>query len=77
MTRLYRLALRAFARRHRDLHGVTMIDAFDRELAARAGPARLSCGEHANGPEHTQLTEPTGVAVADHATACHAEGRLP
>jgi hypothetical protein len=24
--------------------------------------------KHANGPDHTQLTNPTGVAVADHAT---------
>ena len=44
MTRLYRLALRAFPRRHRDLYGVEMIDAFDRELTARAGRARLSFG---------------------------------
>ena len=42
MTRLYQLALRAFPRRHRDLYGVEMIDAFDRELTARAGRARLS-----------------------------------
>ena len=44
MTRLYQLALRAFPRRHRDLYGVEMIDAFDREFAARAGRARLSFG---------------------------------
>ncbi len=44
MTRLYQLALRAFPRRHRDLYGVEMIDAFDRELTARAGRARLSFG---------------------------------
>jgi hypothetical protein len=25
--------------------------------------------EHANGPDHTQLKQPTGVAVADHDTA--------
>ena len=42
MTRLYQLALRAFPRRHRDLYGAEMIDAFDRELAARSGRARLS-----------------------------------
>jgi putative ABC transport system permease protein len=42
VTRLYQLALRAFPRRHRDLYGVEMIDAFDRELTARAGRARLS-----------------------------------
>lgn len=44
MTRLYQLALRAFPRRHRDLYGVEMIDAFDRELTARAGRARLAFG---------------------------------
>ena len=44
MTRLYQLALRAFPRRHRDLYGVEMIDAFDRELTARVGRARLSFG---------------------------------
>ncbi len=44
MTRLYRLALRAFPRRHRDLYGVEMIDAFDRALTARAGWTRLSFG---------------------------------
>ncbi len=44
MTRLYRLALRAFPRRHRDLYGAEMIDAVDRELAARAGQARLAYG---------------------------------
>ncbi len=44
MTRLYRLALRAFPRRHRDLYGVEMIDALDRELTARAGRARLIFG---------------------------------
>jgi predicted permease len=44
VTRLYQLALRAFPRRHRDLYGVEMIDAFDRELTARAGRARLSFG---------------------------------
>ncbi|HEY0873533.1 MAG TPA: hypothetical protein VGD94_08680, partial [Vicinamibacterales bacterium] len=42
MTRLYRLALRAFPRRHRDLYAVEMIDAFNREFAARRGRARLS-----------------------------------
>ena len=42
MTRLYQLALRAFPRRHRDLYGAEMIDAFDRERTARAGRARLS-----------------------------------
>lgn len=44
MTRLYQFALRAFPRRHRDLYGVEMIDAFDRELTARARRARLSFG---------------------------------
>jgi putative ABC transport system permease protein len=44
MTRLYRLALRAFPRRHRDRYGVEMIDAFDRELTVRKGRARLSFG---------------------------------
>ena len=44
MTRLYQLAVRAFPRRHRDLYGVEMIEAFDRELTARAGRARLSFG---------------------------------
>jgi putative ABC transport system permease protein len=44
VTFLYQLALRAFPRRHRDLYGVEMIDAFDRELSARAGRARLSFG---------------------------------
>ena len=40
MTHLYQLALRAFPRRHRDLYGMEMTDAFDRELtAARDGPA--------------------------------------
>lgn len=42
MTRLYQLALRAFPRRHRDLYGVEMLDAFARELTAREGRARLS-----------------------------------
>lgn len=42
MTRLYRLALRAFPRRHRDLYGEEMVDAFERELTARAGRARLA-----------------------------------
>jgi putative ABC transport system permease protein len=42
VTHLYQLALRAFPRRHRDLYGVEMIDAFDRELTARTGRARLS-----------------------------------
>lgn len=33
--------------------------------------------KHANGPNHTQLTQPTGVAVADHATtARHRERRM-
>jgi putative ABC transport system permease protein len=44
VTRLYQLALRVFPRRHRDRYGVEMIDAFDRELSARAGRARLSFG---------------------------------
>jgi putative ABC transport system permease protein len=44
VTRLYQLALRAFPRRHRDLYGVEMIDAFDRELTVRAGRARLAFG---------------------------------
>lgn len=41
MTRLYRLALRAFPRRHRDLHGTTMIEAFERprQRRIRKGPA--------------------------------------
>jgi predicted permease len=34
---LYSLALRAFPRRHRDLYQAEMIDAFERELAARRG----------------------------------------
>lgn len=44
MTRLYQLALRAFPRRHRDRYATEMIDAFARELAARAGRARLAFG---------------------------------
>ena len=44
MTRLYQLALRAFPRRHRDLYALEMLDAFERELTARAGRARLSFG---------------------------------
>lgn len=44
MTHLYQLALRAFPRRHRDLYAAEMIDAFERELTARAGRARLSFG---------------------------------
>jgi putative ABC transport system permease protein len=44
VTRLYQLALRAFPRRHRELYGVEMVEAFDRERAGRAGPARLSFG---------------------------------
>lgn len=32
--------------------------------------------EHANGPDHTQLNKPTGVAVADHATARQTERRM-
>jgi hypothetical protein len=32
--------------------------------------------KHANGPDHTQLGLATGVAVADHATARHAERRM-
>jgi putative ABC transport system permease protein len=44
VTRLYRLALLAFPRRHRDLYGVEMIDAFARELTVRAGRARLVFG---------------------------------
>ena len=39
---LYRIALRAFPRRHRDLYATEMIDAFDRELAQRAGWPRVS-----------------------------------
>ena len=35
ISRLYRIALRAFPPRHRDLYGAEMIDAFDRELALR------------------------------------------
>jgi putative ABC transport system permease protein len=42
VTPLYRLALRAFPRHHRDLYGAEMIDAFDRERTARAGRARLA-----------------------------------
>ncbi|MEW6322487.1 MAG: ABC transporter permease [Acidobacteriota bacterium] len=41
MTRLYQLALRAFPCRHRDLYSAEMLDAFDRELGARAGRDRL------------------------------------
>ncbi len=37
MTRLYRLALLAFPRRHRELYAAEMIDAFARQLAARSG----------------------------------------
>jgi putative ABC transport system permease protein len=44
VTRLYQLALRAFPRRHRDRYGVEMLDAFHRELTARAGRARLVFG---------------------------------
>jgi len=44
VTRLYQLALRAFPRRHRELYGAEMLDAFDRELTARSGRARLSFG---------------------------------
>jgi putative ABC transport system permease protein len=44
VTRLYQLALRAFPRHHRDRYGVEMVDAFDRELTARAGWARLTFG---------------------------------
>lgn len=44
MRRFYRLALRAFPRRHRDLYGVEMLDAFDRGCIARKGRARLSFG---------------------------------
>ena len=44
MTRLYRLALRAFPRRHRDRYRLEMIDAFDRGRTTRAGWARLSFG---------------------------------
>src|SRR5688572_25007207 len=42
VTRLYRLALRAFPSRHRDRYAAEMIDAFERELAVRDGHARLS-----------------------------------
>ena len=34
---LYRLALRAFPKRHRDLYQAEMVDAFQRELEARRG----------------------------------------
>jgi putative ABC transport system permease protein len=44
VTRLYQLALRAFPRRHRDRYGVEMIDAFEGELTARTGRARLAFG---------------------------------
>jgi predicted permease len=44
VTRLYQLALGAFPRRHRDLYGVEMTDAFQREFTARAGRARLAFG---------------------------------
>ncbi|HTU99177.1 MAG TPA: ABC transporter permease [Luteitalea sp.] len=47
MTRLYRLALHAFPYRHRERYGVEMVDAFGRELATRAGWARLSFGSAA------------------------------
>lgn len=39
-TRLYRLAVRAFPRRHRDAYRAEIIDAFERELARRATTAR-------------------------------------
>ena len=42
MRRLYRLALGAFPRRHRDRYGAEMVDAFDRTLTALVGRARLS-----------------------------------
>jgi putative ABC transport system permease protein len=38
---LFRLALRAFPKRHRHLYAVEMIDAFDRELRATARPLRF------------------------------------
>lgn len=44
MTRLYRLALRAFPCRHRDRYGLEMLDAFERQLGALSGRARLSFG---------------------------------
>lgn len=44
MTRLYQRVLRAFPRRHRDLYGAEMVDAFDREFTARTGGARLAFG---------------------------------
>jgi predicted permease len=40
MTRLYRIGLTAFPRRHRDLYGPEMIDAFERELARRRSGGR-------------------------------------
>ncbi len=42
MTRLYRLALRAFPRRHRNRYGVEMLDAFERQLSALSGRAWLA-----------------------------------
>jgi predicted permease len=38
IARIYRLALRAFPKRHRDLYQAEMIDAFERELEARRAP---------------------------------------
>ena len=40
--RLYRIALRAFPPRHRDLYGAEMIDAFERELARRRAIGSLA-----------------------------------
>lgn len=42
MARLYRLALLAFPRWHRDLYAAEMIDAFERELAIRRRSSRLA-----------------------------------
>ena len=43
MIALYRLALLAFPRRHRDLYAAEMIDAFERQLAARSrSPATIT-----------------------------------
>jgi predicted permease len=42
IAQLYRLALMAFPRRHRDLYAAEMIDAFDRELAARRASGPLA-----------------------------------
>ena len=47
ITRLYRLLLRAFPRRHRDLYAAEMIDTFERELALRRGDGFASTARFA------------------------------